>query len=71
MTKMMIVDRIEGQTVVIEDGGRHFNADISLFDGAVQEGDVITEQGGRYAADKDATKRRREDIIKLQNSLWE
>ena len=71
MTKMMIVDRIEGQTVVIEDGGRHFNADISLFDGAVHEGDVLTEQGGRYSADKDATQRRREDIIKLQNSLWE
>ena len=40
-------------------------------DGAVREGDVLTEQGGRYAADKDATERRREDIIKLQNSLWE
>ena len=31
---MMIIDRIEGKTVVIEDGDRYFNADISLFDGA-------------------------------------
>ena len=38
---MMIIDRIEGKTVVIEDGDRYFNADISLFDGAVREGDVI------------------------------
>ena len=43
---MMIIDRIEGKTVVIEDGDRYF-------------------------ADKNATKKRREDIIKLQNSLWE
>lgn len=68
---MMIVDRIEGQTVVIEDGDRHFDADISLFDGAVREGDVIAERDGRYFADKAATKKRREDIIRLQNSLWE
>lgn len=68
---MMIIDRIEGQTVVIEDGDRHFDADISLFDGAVHEGDVIAERDGRYFADKAATKKRREDIIRLQNSLWE
>lgn len=68
---MMIVDRIEGQTVVIEDGDRHFDADISLFDGTVREGDVIAERDGRYYADKAATKKRREDIIRLQNSLWE
>lgn len=68
---MMIIDRIEGKTVVIEDGDRYFNADISLFDGTVHEGDVIAERDGRYFADKAATKKRREDIIKLQNSLWE
>lgn len=68
---MMIIDRIEGKMVVIEDGDRYFNADISLFDGALHEGDVIAEKDGRYFADKNATKKRREDIIKLQNSLWE
>lgn len=68
---MMIIDRIEGQTVVIEDGDRHFSADISLFDGALREGDVVTERNGRYYPDKASTDKRREDIIKLQNSLWE
>lgn len=68
---MMIIDRIEGQTVVIEDGDKLFNADISLFDGDIREGDVIVEKGGRYFADSDATQKRREEIIKLQNSLWE
>ncbi|MGN0604651.1 MAG: DUF3006 domain-containing protein [Oscillospiraceae bacterium] len=68
---MMIVDRIEGKTVVIEDGERHFNADISLFDGDIREGDVIIEKDGRYFSDSNATEKRREDIIKLQDSLWE
>lgn len=68
---MMIVDRIEGKTVVIEDGERHFNADILLFDGDIREGDVIIEKDGRYFSDSNATKKRREDIIKLQDSLWE
>ena len=68
---MMIVDRIEGKTVVIEDGERHFNADIALFDGDIREGDVIIERDGRYFSDSNATEKRREDIIKLQDSLWE
>ncbi|MGN0553656.1 MAG: DUF3006 domain-containing protein [Oscillospiraceae bacterium] len=68
---MMIIDRIEGHTVVIEDGDRRFDADISLFDGDIREGDVIAEKGGRYFVDSNATQKRREEIIKLQNSLWE
>lgn len=68
---MMIIDRIEGNTVVIEEGDRHFDADISLFDGDIREGDVIAEKDGRYFSDSNATQKRREDIIKLQNSLWE
>ena len=68
---MMIIDRIEGNTVVIEEGDRHFDADISLFDGDIREGDVIAEKDGRYFSDSNATQKRREDIIKLQDSLWE
>lgn len=68
---MMIIDRIEGNTVVIEEGDRHFDADISLFDGDIREGDVIIEKDGRYFSDSNATQKRREDIIKLQDSLWE
>ena len=68
---MMIVDRIEGKNVVIEDGDKHFNAEISLFDGDIREGDVIIERNGRYFSDSNATEKRREEIIKLQDSLWE
>lgn len=68
---MMIVDRIEGKTVVIEDGDKQFNAEISLFDGDIREGDVIIERNGRYFSDSNATEKRREEIIKLQDSLWE
>ena len=68
---MMIIDRIEGNTVVIEEDDRRFDADISLFDGDIREGDVIAEKDGRYFADSNATQKRREEIIKLQNSLWE
>lgn len=68
---MMIIDRIEGNTVVIEEGDRHYDADISLFDGDIREGDVISEKDGRYFSDSNATQKRREEIIKLQNSLWE
>lgn len=68
---MMIVDRIEGNIVVIEDNDSFFRADISLFDGKIREGDIIREKEGRYFADKNETEKRRKEIIRLQDSLWD
>lgn len=67
----MIVDRIEENIVVIEDNDSYFRADISLFDGNIREGDVIREKNGRYYADKNETEKRRKEIIRLQDSLWD
>lgn len=68
---MMIVDRIEGNIVVIEDNDSFFRADISLFDGKIREGDVVCEKDGRYYAEKNETEKRRKEIIRLQDSLWD
>lgn len=67
---MLIIDRIEGNTAVIEDGGKHFNVDISLFDGEFREGDVIIKADGRYRADKTETESRRAKLKALQDGLF-
>lgn len=69
---MLTIDRIEGKIVAADNGGECIELDISLFDGDISEGDVIVRTPcGRYRADKDATDKRRKNIINLQNSLWE
>jgi len=69
--RLLVVDRITGGIAVIEDGDRHFEVSVSEIKGYVREGDVLTVDGGVIAVDKDATKRRRREILKLQNSLWD
>jgi hypothetical protein len=69
---MLTIEKIEGKIVVIEDGDSSFEADISLFDGKVREGDIVARlSNGRYKKDNAATEKRRKEIINLQNSLWD
>lgn len=68
---MLIVDRIEDGFAVIEtDNGRIEVSRSSLADG-VKEGDVVLFENGVYRKDVEATEKRKQEIIRLQNSLWE
>ena len=39
---MLTIEKIEGKIVTVEDDDGGFNADVSLFDGKIREGDILT-----------------------------
>lgn len=66
------VDRIEGEIVVLEDENRsRHNVPLCRFDGLPQEGDIVTEQEGRYQKDEAATKQRRAFLKKMSQAVFE
>ena len=68
---MLIIDHIEEKIAVIEDGDSRFEVPAEMLGGNVKEGDVVTLENGLYIKDENATAARRDEIIKLQNDLWE
>ena len=68
---MLIIDRFENDTAVIENGEEMINIPRSLLPENAKEGDIITESGGGYIIDETATDKRRQEILDLQDSLWE
>ncbi len=67
---MLILDRFEGDFAVIENGDEFIKTDRKNISDDAVEGDVLTENNGFYTADKDSTQKRKDEILKLQNSLW-
>lgn len=73
---MLVVERIENDLAVCElSGGDNSMTQLviklsGLPDG-VKSGDVLVKMNDGYAVDREETKKRREKIIRLQNSLWE
>lgn len=67
---MLILERIEGSIAVIERDGECFEVSAESISANAVEGDVLTLQNGVYIPDSSATKKRREEITKKQNSLW-
>lgn len=68
---MLIVDRIEENIAVIENGKERFEVPRKALAKDIKEGDVVLLENGVYRKDTSATERRRQEIINLQNSLWE
>ncbi|MCI9410223.1 MAG: DUF3006 domain-containing protein [Oscillospiraceae bacterium] len=68
---MLIVDRISDGTAVIEDGERRFEVPEETLAKDVKEGDSVFLDNGVYRKDIETTEKRRKEILKLQNSLWE
>lgn len=68
---MLIVDRISEGTAVIEDGESRFEVPAESLANDVKEGDAVSLENGVYRKDAEATEKRKQEIIKLQNSLWE
>lgn len=67
---MLIIERFEGETAVIENDDEHIEISRKLLPQDAGEGDVIVKCGDGYSVDREQTAKRRERILKLQNSLW-
>ncbi|MGN1481025.1 DUF3006 domain-containing protein [Porcipelethomonas sp.] len=67
---MLIIERFEGNIAVIEDDDNHLEIDRNSLPDNAREGDVLVKSGDAYKIDPEQTKKRREKILKLQNSLW-
>ncbi len=69
---MLIIEKIYGNIITVEDGDSHFNIPPGLVDRNCREGDIIVlNADGTYSVDKNAAKKRRAEIIKLQDDLFE
>lgn len=71
--KKFIVDRIEGNSIVLEDEKQGIILiDISLFDTKPSEGDVVVEiDDNSFKVNEDATKERKSNINALMKGMWE
>lgn len=57
---MFSIDRIEGETAILEDdNGSIFHINIDLLPESVNEGDCIIKNGDTYTIDTEETKKRR------------
>lgn len=63
---MLIVDRIEGHIAIIEDKGDTIEIPRHFLPKSVKEGDVI-----KIIVDEVATKKRKQDIEKLAEDLFD
>ena len=68
---MLIIDRFENDTAVVENGEEMTDIPRSLLPENAREGDVIIKSGGGYIIDNASTEKRRQEILDLQDSLWE
>lgn len=69
--KKFIVDRIENNSVVLEDEKRDIILiDINLFDTKPKEGDVVMCDN-LFKVDEETTKKRRSEINTLMKGMWE
>lgn len=67
---MLVVEKIEGDIVTIEDGDNHFNLNKTEISFSIKEGDVIQLINGEYYPDEATTKQRKSRLAALQNSLF-
>lgn len=71
--KKFIVDRIEGNSIVLEDEKQGIILiDINLFDTKPSEGDVVVEiDDNSFKVNENATKERKSNINALMKGMWE
>ena len=53
---MLIIERFEGNTAIIEDGGKHFEVSRDDLPANAREGDVLKKVGSTYEIDKEKQK---------------
>ncbi len=69
--KRWIVDRIEENIAVCEDEqGNMHSLPVDRLPEDIREGDCLVQQEDGYHIDRQLTQRRRQEMLDLQNSLW-
>jgi ribosomal protein L21E len=66
-----IIDRFEGDIVVIEIDGKTKDFPKSIFPKEAEVGDVVNIYGYKVTVDKKATEKLRKEIEDLMNEVWE
>lgn len=70
--KKFIVDRIEGNSIVLEDEKQGIILiDINLFDKQPKDGDVVVMCNNSFYVDEGATKDKKNKINSLMKGMWE
>lgn len=71
MTKF-VIDRIEDDFCVLEDQDKKLiSIEKSKFPDDIIEGDIVIFENGEYVISKELTEKAREEMFKLQESLFE
>lgn len=69
---MLSIDRFEnGYAVCVNDDGKIYNIKCELIENGADAGDIIEQKNGIYVVLKDETEKRREEIQRLQDELFE
>ena len=68
---MLIVEKIIGDIIVIEDGKSHFEIPRTQTQPDIKEGDILTLTNGIYKKNQAATRKRRLEILALQEKTFD
>lgn len=72
MKKLFIVDRIEGEFVILETyEGEMINQKRDKIEGNVKEGDCLIKKNNYFIIDKKATEDRKKEMKKKVKGMWE
>ncbi|MGG3152508.1 DUF3006 domain-containing protein [Paenibacillus glucanolyticus] len=66
-----IIDRFEGEIVIIEIDGHTQDVSKSLVDPAASPGDVVDLVNGKWVTNPEKTKNQSDRINRLAEELWE
>ena len=69
---MLSIDRFEGgYALCVDEQGHVVEIETALIEDGADEGDYIFENDGRYYVDRDKTKAERDEILALQDELFQ
>jgi len=72
VSKMLSIDRFEGEyAVCFNNAGKLINIHISEIPQGAKEGTILKKENDLYVIDDNETIKKRNEIKKLQDSLWE
>ncbi|ALC83937.1 MULTISPECIES: DUF3006 domain-containing protein [Bacillus] len=73
MSKVLkgIIDRFEGEIVVVEVEGVTKDFDKAIFPKEATVGDVVEIEGNKVRVLKNETEKRRKEVENLMNDVWE
>lgn len=66
---MLIIDRLEGDYVVVEDGGNVINIRREFIEDGAKEGDVLAVVDTFYVVDRAETEKRRRETAELMRKI--